>query len=155
MRYDCAMKIQPVTSNLKLQPATPRFLGLCLLSACLMLSATGCKKDAGGNTSLDPIGVYTLVSVDAKSVPCVLNMEGTALTVKSGVFIITADGHCSSQITFSLPLRGDMSKEVKATYTRQGEELTMQWEGAGMTTGNVHGNNFTMTNEGVVFAYRK
>jgi hypothetical protein len=48
-----------------------------------------------------------------------------------------------------------MSREVKATYTRQGTQITMQWEGAGMTMGNVSGNTFTMTNEGMVFAYRK
>jgi len=31
----------------------------------------------------------------------------------------------------------------------------MQWEGAGMTQGQIKGNQFTMTNEGMVFSYRK
>jgi len=160
MGYNGIMKTKsnPLTlklQNTKPQPVTPRFLGLCLISACLMLAGTGCKNRTGGNANLDPAGVYTLVSVDGKSVPCDLAHEGAALTIKSGVFTITADGHCSSQITFSVPARGDMNREVKATYTRQGAELTMQWEGAGMTMGNVQGNTFTMTNEGSVFAYRK
>ena len=155
MRHNRAMKTQPDKSNLKLQSATPHFPGLCLLSACLMLAGTGCKNEAGGNANIDPTGVYALVSVDGKSLPCELNHEGGAPTIKSGVFTIKADSNCVSQITFSVPARGDMSREVKATYTRQGAELTMQWEGAGMTMGNVNGNTFTMTNEGMVFAYRK
>jgi hypothetical protein len=48
-----------------------------------------------------------------------------------------------------------ITREVKATYTRQGSKLTMQWEGAGMTTGTVEGDMFTMNNEGMVFSYRK
>jgi hypothetical protein len=31
----------------------------------------------------------------------------------------------------------------------------MQWEGAGTTLGSINGNTFAMTNEGMVFAYRK
>jgi hypothetical protein len=149
------MKTPLHQSNLKLQTTAPRFLGPCLLSACLMLAWTGCKYEAGRNASLDPTGVYTLVSVDGKSLPCELAHEGRAPTIKSGVFTITADNHCSSLITFSVPARGDMSREVKATYALQGADLTMQWEGAGTTMGVVNGNTFTMTNEGMVFAYRK
>jgi hypothetical protein len=142
-------------TNFKPQSALPGFSAPCLLAACLLLAGTGCKNEAGSNASNDPTGVYALVSVDGKSLPCSLFHEGATLTVKSGVFTITADSHCVSQITFSLPDRGDMNREVKATYTRQGAELTMQWEGAGMTMGHVNGGTFTMTNEGMVFAYRK
>ena len=130
-------------------------LGLCLISAFLSLVCSGCEKGAVKTVNVDPTGVYTLVSVNGKNLPCEVNHDGTVLTIKSGVFTIKADSNCVSQITFSVPARGDMSREVKATYTRQGAELTMQWEGAGMTMGNVNGNTFTMTNEGMVFAYRK
>ncbi len=155
MRYKWRMKSKPNTSNHKPQPVTPCLLGLCLLSACLMLAGTGCKKEADGNTSLDPAGAYTLVSVDGKNVPCNLTHEGVALAVKSGIFTINADGTCRSQVTFNVPSRGDMNQEVKATYTRHGAELTMKWEGAGTTLGIVGNNTFTMTNEAMVFAYRK
>jgi hypothetical protein len=49
----------------------------------------------------------------------------------------------------------DAAIEVKATYTRDGQKLTMQWQGAGRTIGSVEGDTFTMNNEGMVFAYRK
>jgi hypothetical protein len=155
MRYKASMKTKPNISNVKPQPAAPRFVGPCLLSACLMLAWTGCKNETGGNANLDPTGAYALASVDGKSVPCDLTHEGVTLTIKSGVFTINADGSCRSQMAFSVPSRGDMSREVKATYTRHGAELTLQWEGAGTTFGNVHGNIFTMTNEDMVLAYRK
>jgi hypothetical protein len=137
------------------QPAAPRFKALCLFTATLLLAATGCKPGADPNANADPAGVYSLVTVNGKNVPCGLTHEGVTLTVKSGVFTITADGRCRSQMTFSVPQRGDMSRDVKATYTRQGNELTMQWEGAGTTLGSVHGNSFTMTNEDMVLAYQK
>jgi hypothetical protein len=149
------MKTQPKKTNLKPQSALPRFLEPCLFSACLMLAWTGCKNETPGNANIDPTGVYALVSVDGKSLPCSLTHEGEAPIINSGIFTITADGNCSSQISFSVPAKGDMSREVKATYTRQGADLTMQWEGAGTTMGHLDGNTFTMTNEGMVFGYRK
>jgi len=88
-------------------------------------------------------------------VPCEISHEGTAMAVKSGTFTITADGHCSSRMIFSVGSRKDMDLERKASYASVGAELTMQWEGAGMTMGSVHDNTFTMTNEGMVFSYRK
>ena len=77
------------------------------------------------------------------------------MNIKSGTFTIAANGRCSSRMFFSVGSRKDMDLERKASYTRQGAELTMQWEGAGMTMGNVHDNTFTMTNEGMVFCYQK
>jgi hypothetical protein len=150
------MKTDDNQPNIKPQCALPHFPGLCLIAAFLMLVWTGCNKnEAGSSTNIDPTGVYALVSVDGKSLPCSLPHDGAVLTIKSGAFTIKADSNCSSQVTFSVPTREDMIREVKATYTRQGAEITMQWEGAGATMGHVDGNTFTMTNEGMVFAYRK
>jgi hypothetical protein len=149
------MRTQLNQPNIKLQNAMPHFLGLCLISAFLALAGTGCKNEAGSNANINPTGVYTLVSVDGQSVPFSLTHVGATSIIKSGVFTIKADSNCVSQITLFVPMKGDRSREVKATYTRQGTELTMQWEGAGTTIANVKGNTFTMTNEGRVFAYRK
>jgi hypothetical protein len=133
----------------------PHFLGLSLVAALLLLGGTGCKKETSTSANIKPTGVYALVSVDGKSVPCTLNHDGAALTLKSGSFTFNADSNCSSVINFSLPEKEDMNREVKAIYTQQGADITMQWEGADVTMGNVNGNTFTMTNEGMVFAYRK
>ena len=130
-------------------------MALCLLTATLLPGATGCKPGAHANANLDPAGDYALVSVDGKNVPCDLSHEGVTLTIKSGAFTINADGTCRSQMAFSVPSHGDRSTDMKATYTRHGAELTMQWQGAGMTIGKIEGNTFTMTNEDMILAYRK
>ncbi len=74
------------------------------------------------------------------------------MTISSGSFSINADGTCSSKMSLA---GRDQPMEVNATYTREGPKLTMKWQGAGTTEGTVEGNAFTMTNEGMVLAYRK
>lgn len=103
----------------------------------------------------DVSGVYALVMVNGKKVPAIVSHEGNHLPVRSGSFTISPDGKCTSKLTFVPPSGAESTMEVKATSTREGPKLKMQWEGAGMTTGTVEGNTFTMENEGMVFVYRK
>jgi len=141
--------------NCKRQHTTSRALLLGLLPLCLALVWTGCKHEPAAAADINPVGTYALMSVNTKQVPCAVQHERAELTVKSGTFIINADGTCSSRMVFSPPSGGDVTRDVKATYTRQGATLTMKWEGAGMTIGTVEGDTFTMNNEGMVLAYRK
>ena len=134
---------------------TRHSLHWCCLSLCLAVLWTGCKQDAKVAVDTSPVGTYTLVSVDGKKVPCAVKHDGHELTVKSGTFLINADGTCSSKVTFTTPAGQDAERQVKATYTREGSKLTMKWAGAGMTAGTVEGNTFTMSNEGMSFAYKK
>ena len=140
--------------------ATRHSLLLSLLALCMTLVWAGCKQDAKVAAESKPkvaadsnlVGTYALVSVDGDKVPCTVQHEGHTMTIKSGGFIINADGTCSSKMS----LEGrDAPIEVKATYTREGPKLTMKWQGAGMTIGSVEGDTFTMNNEGMVLAYRK
>lgn len=150
------MKTNPNNRNDETQQLTQHPLRLSCLALCLVALWAGCKQDARVANEADPIGTYTLVSVDGNKVPCaVKHDEKEGLTVKSGRFIINADGTCSSTIAFVAPSGRDASREVKASYTRTGSKLTMKWEGAGITTGTVEGDTFTMINEGMKFAYRK
>ena len=138
-------------------------LQLWLLPLFIVTVLAGCKQDAkvapDSNPKItadtSPVGTYALVSVNGNKVPCTIQHEGAGPTIKSGTFTINADSTCSSKIVFSMPPGGDSSREVKAVYTRQGAEITMQWEGAGTTKGTVEGDTFTMNNEGMLFAYRK
>ncbi len=120
------------------------------------LAWTGCKREPQATTAAsDPAGTYTLVSIDGKPVPCTISHEGASPTIKSGTFIINSDGTCTSTMLFSVPPGGDSTREVHATFTREGSTLTMRWQGAGITTGTVQGNTFTMNNEGMALAYRR
>jgi hypothetical protein len=139
-------------SNNSRQRATRDFLQWALLALCLAMVWAGCKQQAKVAAESNPVGTYNLVSVDGNKVPCTVQHDGHALPVSSGTFIINPDGTCSSKMVLS---GRDSAIEVKATYTRQGSKLTMQWQGAGNTLGTVEGDTFTMNNEGMVFAYKK
>lgn len=156
LRYKRAMKTQLHQSAPELLSYAPRIVALGLLAGLLLLLLTGCRGNGKSSSiKLDPTGVYSLVSVDGKSVPCEVSHEGAAMKIQSGTFTITAGGACRSAITVSVANRKDTVVVTQANWTRRGADLTMQWTGAGMTLGTVKDNTFTMTNEGMVFAYRK
>ena len=130
--------------------------GIPLLCAFLV-ALGGCSAQAPAEAakSKDISGLYTLVAVNGNKVPASISHEGVALQVRSGTFTIKADGTCGTKTTFVPPSGSEVAREVSATYTRDGSKLTMQWQGAGTTTGTIEGNSFTMDNEGMVFTYQK
>jgi hypothetical protein len=129
-------------------------LAFCfVLAAGLSLSA-GQKQPTAANVA-DPAGIYALVSVNGKPVPASLSHEGATLQVRSGTFTINADGTCSSKMVFVPPSGNEATREVSATYTKDGSKLTMKWKGAGITVGTIEGNTFTMNNEGMLLVYKK
>jgi hypothetical protein len=156
------MKTKQKELNGEQPRATRHLLHLCLLPLFTVIIWAGCKQDAkvaadtksvaATTSDINPVGTYSLVTVDGNKVPYAAQHEGHAMTIQSGSFIINADGTCSSKMVLA---GRDAAIEVKATYTREGPKLTMQWQGAGMTIGTVEGDTFTMNNEGMVFAYRK
>lgn len=149
------MKTKTGSNNTELKTYTPRVIALGLLAVLLLLALTGCRNEKAGSAQLNPARVYTLVSVDGKTVPCDISHEGAAMHVQSGVFTIVADGTCSSDTTFNVASHPAVNRVVTATWTQHDAELTMRWQGAGITMGIVNGSRFIMTNEGRVFAYRK
>jgi hypothetical protein len=124
-----------------------------VLAAGLLLSA--CNQEGKVDKPVDPTGVYILASVNGNQVPASVSHDGTPLQVRSGTFTINADGTCSTKTVFVPPSGTETTNEVSATYTREGAKLTMQWKGAGTTTGTVEGNTFSMNNEGMMLVYRK
>jgi hypothetical protein len=137
------------------QKRTPSTLlrSFLLLFAVTFLSA--CTVNAEDANDDDPTGVYSLIDVNGDKLPATASHGGVKIKVHSGIFVINANGTCNSKIVFNLPSGDDFTREVKATYTREGSKLSMQWKGAGKTVGNVEGDRFTMKNEGMVFAYQK
>jgi hypothetical protein len=147
------MKTNPAVNHLSSQNHTSRILALGLLAGLLL-----CTLARGQDTNppaLSPAGVYALVSVDGKTVPGTINHEGTAMDISSGSFTITTNGQCFCRMIVSVGDRKNITCDTRATYTLKGAELTMQWQGAGQTTGVIAGRTFTMGNEGMAFVYRK
>lgn len=129
-------------------PAAPKSSG----DAASNPAAEAKSPAAASKAAVEPFGTYALVSVDGKKVPCTVTHEGQAMTIQSGSFIVNRDGTCLSKIALG---GEDSTPEVKATFKQEGATLTMQWEGAGTTTGTLDGNTFKMTNEGMALVYRK
>ncbi len=148
------MKPESNPLNDKGRSSTRRGLGWCMLALFLMFAWAGCKHEPTA-AEVNPVGTFTLVSVDGKPVPCNLTHDGASMVVKSGAMIFNGDGTCTSKSVFAVPPHPDINREVKASYTREGKKLTMKWERAGITVGNLEGNKFTMNNEGMVFAYQR
>lgn len=131
-------------------------MALGLLAALVLLVMTGCKKSAAnGSGQSGSAEVYTLVSVDGKTLPCDDTHEGAGAKIESGTFTLAAGGTCTNSIVMRMAGRRDMANVTTATCTRQGADLTMQWDGAGTAQGSFSGNTFTMTNENMVFVYQK
>lgn len=131
----------------------PRLLALYLLAMLALMVLTGCRQKAQTATRIS--GTYQLVSVDGKSVPCEAKHGDALVVIHSGKFQLNPDGTCSSSMNFSANSRTNLNHVVNASYSVADTELTMKWEHAGMTKGQVVGNTFTMTNEGMVLSYQK
>ena len=148
--------MKPDRNDLPVKPVT---IGWNAVQWCLLLAVglclSACKQDAKVANGNDPTGGYTLVTVNGNTLPATVSHEGAALQIRSGTFTINADGTCSSKVVFASPSGAESSREVSATYTREGSRINMQWKGAGRTTGTIDGNTFAMDNEGMVFAYKK
>lgn len=100
-------------------------LKLCVfLAAWLVLSACANQKFSHS----DAAGLYALVSVNGNQVPASVSHEGATLQVVSGTFTINADWTCNSKMIFLPPSGTESTREVSATYTKEGSTLTMQWD---------------------------
>jgi hypothetical protein len=133
---------------------TVRIIAVSLLTL-LLLSVLARGHAQTASQAASPAGIYTLVSVDGKNVPCTINHDGRKMDVQSGAFTISTNGQVTSVMTVSVGDRKDIRIERTATYTAKNAELTMKWQNAGITKGAVAGQTFTMTNEGMAYVYRK
>jgi len=149
------MKANPAINGSHLDNLTPRFLALALLAGVLLALLTGCTIKSDKAATVNPVGVYALVSVDGKAVPCTITHEGRAMGIQSGTFTITADGRCESLMVISVGSKTNINCQTHATYKLSGAELTMRWENAGWTKGHVAGDTFTMMNEGMELVYKR
>lgn len=115
-------------------------------------SASAVKQD---ESKIDPVGEYTLISVDGKQLPAKVAKGDREIEVRSGVFTIKADGTCGTTTVFLAPNGKEINRKVKATYTQDANTLNMKWIGAGRTTGTINDDMFRMDNKGMIFSYKK
>lgn len=97
---------------------------------------------------------FKLVAIDGRTLPCVVGPERGHPEVREGRFTLHSDGTCESDIAFAVG-GAEKKRTVRADYVRDGDLLTMRWQGAGTTMGRMVGDVFAMTNEAAVFLYRR
>ena len=78
------MKQEKNKVNDKQERFTRHLLQLCVLPLFLAMVGSGCKQDAKVAADINPVGTYTLASVDGNRVPCTLTHEGHTMTIQSG-----------------------------------------------------------------------
>lgn len=118
----------------------------------LFISACGAGKQT---EKVNVAGIYSLISIGDNAVPATVSEGGHTLKVLSGSFTINDNGTCISKMIF-VPQGGtEQTMEVNATYSISDSTLTMQWQNAGVTTGTISGNTFSMINEGVMLVFKK
>ncbi len=129
---------------------------MVVISGCVSTNEPG---TVGGGTiqeSLKDIsGSYKLVAVNGASIPASVYHDNATIEVRSGDFIIRADGTCSTTSVFIPPSGGKVTRKVHGSFTRNGSKLVMQWQGAGTTTGTIDGDTFSMDNHGIIFTYSR
>lgn len=147
------MKANSHTERHVMENYAPRLIALCVLAGLLL-----CVLARGQDTKAPlakPAGVYALVSVDGKAIPCTINHGQQVMLVQAGSFTIT-NNQCFSRMVVSVGDRtNSVTCDTQATYTIKDSKLDMLWRNGGRTQGEISGNTFTMANEGMTFVYRK
>ncbi len=118
----------------------------------IFISACGSGKDT---EKINPNGIYTLITLDGNSIPATVSEGGHTIQVLSGSFTFDGKGNCISKMTFVPQGGNQQTMEVNATYTISDSTLTMKWQNAGVTTGTLNGDIFTMMNEGTKLVFKK
>jgi len=125
---------------------------LAVLATAFVLAGCNSQRSTQQNPS---IGTYELTSVNRASVPCEITHQGQKLRIDSGVFKILTDRECETLTQFQSPAGQPVKRNVKATYTQNGNSLTFRWKGAGTTSGTLIQDTLTMNNEGMLFTYKR
>lgn len=130
-------------------------LSLCLALTGAFAVSSGCSTRTPPPQAAATVVLYRLVSVNGSPIPATINHGGAKIEVHSGTFTLRSDGTCGTTTVFAPPSGKALTREVSATYQKDGTQLTMQWKGAGRTRGVLDGDTFTMNNEGILLVYSK
>jgi hypothetical protein len=123
-----------------------------MIAALFLVACQQATRPVGDNNIT---GDYYLHKVDGIHLPGTVLHDGVAIEIRSGSFVIKANGTCISTTQFVAPDGKEVNRKVHATYVVQDSRLVMKWKGAGITEGTVEGDVFIMDNHGMIFEYRR
>ncbi len=131
---------------------------LALVTAVVV--AMGCSKSstgpATGSTTAAEHGTYTLESLNGKALPTSIAEGGSQIEVTAGTLTLSAGSGLQVSSTFrASPGATPQTRVVSGTYRLQGSSLTLTYTNGGSNGGTLNGATLQMTNEGVVWSYRR
>jgi len=114
---------------------------------------TGEDKMAG---ETDISGTYNLVSIDGNPIPYAPMHGGQRVPeVVEGSLTMREGGAFASAMEYVDASGKSLSRSFAGTYTPDGTEFILKWQGAGTTKVVIEDNILTMNNEGMLFVYEK
>jgi hypothetical protein len=116
---------------------------------------------SGGPSSPSPtttsaeIGTYALASLNGRPLPTTISEGSTQVEVLSGTLTLGAGNGLRVSTTFRSSGGAPVTQDVSGTYRLQGSSLTFSYTNGGANTATLTGDTLQMTNEGVVWLYRR
>ncbi len=125
-------------------------LGIALAIMALIGVPLAGKFKKGDNRAAN---TYTLVTVDGHAVPYAPRYSGRQTPeIVSSTLTLNPGGEFVSTMKYGKSA-GGVSRDFKGTYTKEGANYVLSWEGAGQTSVTIEKNKLTMSNEGLLFVY--
>lgn len=118
-------------------------------------TSAGSASDNAALADSGATGKYKLVTVAGQKVPTYRAEGDQGIQIVSGTMTLKADGTFISDMNYGKTPGWPAHRDFKGTYSKQGEEYALQWEGAGWTPVKIEGPRLLMNNEGIVFIYWK
>ena len=129
------------------------------LVASAIATVCGCGSGSSGPTgptTRSEAGVYTLVSLNGQALPTSVAEGGRQIEVVSGTLTLGSDHTVRVSTSYRLsPGAAPATNEVSGTYSIQGDALTFSYSNGGRNSGTLDGDTLRVTNEGVVWTYRR
>lgn len=127
-------------------------LGIALAIIALVGIPLAAKLRKGDTRAAN---TYTLVSVDRHAVPYAPMQGGQRSTeIVSATITLNPDGTFVSTMKYGKPTAGE-TRNFNGTYTKEGHNYLLSWEGAGQTGVTIEENKLTLNNQGSLFVYQK
>jgi hypothetical protein len=126
-------------------------LGIALAVMAIVGIPLAGKLRKGDNRAAN---TYTLVTVAGHTLPYAPRYGGQQTPeIVSSTLRLNADGTFVSTMQYGKST-GNATRDSNGTYTREGANYVLSWEGAGQTSATIEENKLTMSNEGVLFVYQ-
>ena len=130
----------------------------CVLALTIALSSSSTSPGSAvpNADTVVVAGTYVLQSLDAKVLPASITEGGMSVEVTASTMTLTAGDSIQVSTTFRVSSAATpITQVVRGTYRVQGTTLSFSYENGGTNSGTLNGSTLQMTNDGVVWLYRR